>query len=193
VAPTGTVLPSREWTGGRPELLWIGRYSTAHKGLDLLLQALASVPADTRPLLLMRGTDYRGGKAEVEGLVSSLGLAGHVTVGPPVGGEEKESLLLECAGYVQPSRWESHSIGLLEALSRATPSLISDRMPISADVAAAGAALVSPLEPAELGRQLVTLAAGQPELGAVGRRFVAEHFDWKPVMVHYEQELAALC
>jgi glycosyltransferase involved in cell wall biosynthesis len=190
--PTGSELPEATWRGGRDELVWIGRYSVEHKGLDLLLRAMAAVPRADRPRLTMRGNDYRGGRARVEALVRQLGLSATVAVGEPVSGQEKDELLLNCAGYVQPSRWESHSIGLLEALGQGVPCLISDRMPISPDLAAADAAVVSGLGTQELGEALVRLAGGVGGVGDRGRAYVAEHFDWVAVMKRFDVELTRL-
>jgi glycosyltransferase involved in cell wall biosynthesis len=192
VLPTGTTTPAEQWTGGRAELIWIGRYSVEHKGLDLLLEALAGLPPGGRPPLVLRGTDYLAGKQRVSELVERLGLGAEVTVGPPIGGAEKDELVLQCAGYVQPSRWESHSIGLLEALGQGVPCLVSDRMPIAADLLAAEAALVSGLESRELGAALLRLAAGVPGVAGRGRELVSRQFQWEQIMDRFDAELATL-
>lgn len=192
IAPTGYDLPAHTWSGGGGNLLWIGRYSIHHKGLDLLLQALARLPRESRPKLMMRGEDELDERQRVEELVERSGLQDWVDVGGPVYGEEKTDLLLSCAGYVQPSRWECHSLGLLEALAHGVPTLVSSEMHVAPALAACGAAVVVSLELPELAEGLVTLAAGAPATGHAGRIYVAERLNWDVVIGHYQREVRAL-
>lgn len=192
IAPTGYDLPQHTWSGGGEALLWIGRYSIQHKGLDLLVHALALLPTASRPKLMMRGEDELDERQRVEELVERSGLRDWVDVGGPVYGEEKTDLLLSCAGYVQPSRWECHSLGLLEALAHGVPTLVSSEMHVAPALAACGAAVVVSLELPELAEGLVTLAAGAPATGHAGRIYVAERLNWDVVIGHYQREVRAL-
>ena len=54
------------WDGGSGGyVLWLGRFDPEHKGLDLLLQALALLPSRERPTLRIHGPDWRGRKQKV--------------------------------------------------------------------------------------------------------------------------------
>ena len=128
------------WLGDGDYFVWIGRFVVGHKGLDLLLEGWAALPAP-RPRLVLAGPDYLGGRAEVEQLVSSLGLGDCVTVRGSVTGDEKEDLMIHAKAYVHSSRWDACSMVLLEFMTRGTPCLVNSTVHAAADYARAGAAL----------------------------------------------------
>lgn len=193
IAPTGYQLADVTWTGtGSDSLLWIGRYSVQHKGLDLLLRALALVPEPGRPKLVMRGVDEGGGKRAVDQTVDQLGLREYVQVGGPVFGQEKTELLLGCAGYVQPSRWECHSVGLLEALAHGVPTLVSAPMHIAPVLQRRGAAIVVFPEPESIAGGLSALVGDASTTGQAGRRYVEECLGWARIMADYHRQLGIL-
>lgn len=193
IAPTGFQLADRIWSDiGSNRLVWIGRYSIQHKGLDLLLGALALLPGDERPELVMRGVDERGERQRVEDLVARLKLQRSVHVGGPVYGEEKTELLLSCTGYVQPSRWECHSVGLLEALAHGVPTLVTASMHVAGELQNRGGAIVVSPEPAAIARGLSSLAAGAPSVGQAGRRYVADCLDWTGIMASYRLQIRSV-
>ena len=75
---------------------------------------------------MLRGYDYRGGLASLrEQLARQPDLYGSVRIGGPISGMEKRRFLLDAEGFVLPSRWESHSVALLEVLSLGIPSIVS--------------------------------------------------------------------
>jgi glycosyltransferase involved in cell wall biosynthesis len=188
--PTGMEVTQRAWTAGGRYLAWYGRYSLHHKGIDRMLRAYSLVPPARRLPLLLHGTDYHGGQAEVLRLVHELGLDDDVSVAGPVAGREKLDFLYNSAGFVFPSRWESHSIALLEALSLGVPVLAGDSLHISQKLKDAGAALVTDFDDPALS------AAGMADLpyhtatGLQGREYVRSEFNWAHLTREYLAGLA---
>lgn len=179
VAPTGFRAPmGARWEGGGGYLAWFGRYDVEHKGLDLMLHALAGIAPSERPRLQMRGRDSRLGVAKVRDLVGQLGIDNWVTVGGPVEENEKYEFLSRCEAYIHPSRWECHSIALLEALSLGVPSLVSSLTNISPLLQTSNVGIVEDPRDHKVFGHAMLQVQGQPELGGRASKFVSTQFDW---------------
>jgi glycosyltransferase involved in cell wall biosynthesis len=192
VAPTGFTTPRDRWSSGGTYLAWIGRYDPYHKGLDLLVDAVARLPEARRPLIRLRGYDYRGGQGRLSVRVTEAGVAPWVDVGPAVEGPAKTEFLLGAGGYVHPSRWESYGIALVEALALGVPTLASATIRMAPSLAAAGAALLADPEPAALADGLERLMDASDELGARARSFVSTDLSWDRILPRYLDDLARL-
>ena len=180
VAPTGVELTEARWAGGGGYVSWIGRYVVDHKGLDLLAGALARMDPAQRPVVQLRGIDQRGELAGLEKLVDSLGVSDAMRLGGPVVGAEKERFLLEADAYVHPSRWESHSVALLENLALGVPSLVSRGSHCAGALVDAGAAVVADADEASLAEGLQRLmASDRAALSEAARAFARKHLDWQ--------------
>jgi glycosyltransferase involved in cell wall biosynthesis len=181
VLPTGFDVSEVRHSGEGGYVAWYGRYTMDHKGLDRLLLALATLPREERPDVRLHGYDYAGGEAQLVNLARTLDLTSSVAIGGRVAGTEKAALLRDAACYVHPSRWESHSISLLEALAAGTPVLASASMRIAPDLAASRAAtLVDFSDPVGSSRFLA-----RSRLDALrrtnGRRYVEERLAWSGI------------
>lgn len=194
IAPTGATLPPDTWRAGGDYVAWFGRYDPGHKGLDLLLQGLAAVAPDRRPQLRLRGYDYRGGKSVIMGMVNELALAPWVDVGDEIRGEDKLSFLLSASCYVHPSRWESHSVALLEVLGMGVPALVSSAIHIAPLLRDDGAAVLVDATVQAWAQALRELGgSGMPAgVGSRGRAFVANRLDWGIVMDRWRTQLTEL-
>ncbi|OUE19415.1 GDP-mannose:cellobiosyl-diphosphopolyprenol alpha-mannosyltransferase [Clavibacter michiganensis] len=177
------------WRGGGDHFVWIGRFDVLHKGLDNLVDAWAGLP-EPRPRLILAGPDFQGGRARIAEAVEARGLTGSVELRSHVGGTEKNELLTTCRAYIHPSRWESCSIMLLEALAAGVPSLISRTIHAADELGDEGildvvdlrgvegelaAALGRVDGDRELGRRARAWASTVGTWDAVGRRAVDEY------------------
>lgn len=194
VAPNGVrVPPGQRWDGGSGGYVaYLGRYDPTHKGLDLLLTGLAHLPRDRRPHLRMHGPDWHDGRSKVATLVRTLGLADSVTVGDPLYGQAKWSLLTEARGLVLPSRWEASPMSLAEAAALGLPALVTD-FPMGRLLAEAGAAIEVDRTPAAVASGLLALTGSTS--AAVGRRarvFAEEHLSWEAVARSWLDQIEAL-
>jgi glycosyltransferase involved in cell wall biosynthesis len=192
VAPTGIEIPDERWRGGGGYLAWIGRYDPTHKGLDVLIDAISRIPPGDRPMIRLRGYDYRGGLARLAKLVERRpGVDRTIEIGGPISGDEKRRFLLEADGYVLPSRWESHSVALLEVLSLGVPSIVSSSLHIAPELRRHEAAILARPDAHSLAEALLAIQ-GATHVGARGRAMAATLFAWERVIDDFVRQLETL-
>lgn len=195
IVPNGVEIDDEfRWDGGSGGyLLWYGRFDAEHKGIDLLLRAMASLSVDERPELRLHGPDSRlGGKDEMRQLVGKLGLDSWVTIGGPVYGRVKYGLLSRAAGFVYPSRWEAFGNAPAEAASVGVPVLATP-YPLGKHLASRGAALLADPTPEALADGLRRLQREEAAaLGERGRLVVREDFSWEAVTRSWLEQVEAL-
>lgn len=193
VAPNGvSIPPGLGWDGGSGGyILYIGRFDPEHKGLDILVRAVASLSPSQRPELRLHGPDWRGGKRRLIQLVNDLGVGDQVTVGEAVYGDTKWSLLRSAQGFVYPSRWEGFGNAPAEAAAVGVPTLTTT-YPLGEYLAERGAALVVDPTPEALAEGLGALV--RPEAADVGGRGAqaAQAFTWPAVAGSWITQMAAL-
>ena len=194
VAPNGISLPAGQtWDGGSGGyLLWLGRFDPVHKGLDLLLRAMALIPLAERPVVRLHGPDWRKQKQRVLALVDELGLRQRVLVGKPVYGDEKWRLMSAAAGCVYPSRWDACPVAVSEAAALGIPTLVT-RYPLANFLASRGGAIQAEAEPSSIAvgiEQLLTDDAR--EVGRTGAEVARRELSWDAVANSWLYQVRAL-
>ena len=188
VAPNGVSVPDDvTWTPQGGYLLYLGRFDPEHKGLDLLLHAVAALPREQRPQLRLHGPDWRGGKQVVTDLVAALGLGDWVTVGAALYGGEKWAVLRCASGFVYPSRWEGFGNSLAEAAAIGVPCLATP-YPLALHLRSRDACLV--VEP-----DARALALGLRRLTTEAQHASADvrgEFQWATVARSWAEQAAVL-
>ncbi len=186
-------LRSRLGLGDRPVALSVSA-KRPHKNLARLLQALALLPIERRPVTVIPGypTWY---EAELRDQAAALGVADDVRFLDWVEAEELEGLYALAACFVLPSLYEGFGLPILEAMSRGVPVACSDRSSLP-EVAGEAALLFDPESPRAIAdaieRLLVdeALAARLREAG----RTQAARFTWEATargtLASYERALA---
>jgi glycosyltransferase involved in cell wall biosynthesis len=119
-----------------------------HKNLACVLDALASLPAGERPLLVVSGyrTPYED---ELRARATALGLDGDVRFPAWLDPASLEGLYALATMVVLPSRYEGFGLPVLEAMQRGVPVITSDRASLP-EVAGDAALLVDPDDPAAI-------------------------------------------
>ena len=193
VAPTGFGLPSERWDGGSGGYLaWLGRYDVTTKGLDLLVRALGLIePASRRPLRL-HGKPSEDGPADIERIARMTGVADFVTVGGQIGGSEKVDFFRRASAYVHPSRWESHSLAIVEALAYGIPTVVSIFCSIAPKLDQAGAAVLVEPAPQSIANGISTVLRDPQHYSDRARLFVQTHLSWDVIMSDYLRQIACL-
>lgn len=113
------------------------------KGCDLLLEAFAKVAANDPSLhLVMAGPDQIGWQPSLQTQAARLGIAERITWCGMLAGDLKWAALRAAEAFVLPSHQENFGIAVAEALALGVPVLISDKVNIWREIAAAQAGLV---------------------------------------------------
>ena len=165
-----------------------------HKNLARLLEALALLPVERRPLLVIPGypTWY---EVELRDRAAALGVAGDVRFLAWIEASELEALygLADC--FVFPSLYEGFGFPVLEAMDRGVPVACSNRSSLP-EVAGDAALLFDPESPGAIAdaiEQLLVDEALAARLREAGRAQAAR-FTWEATargtLASYERALA---
>jgi glycosyltransferase involved in cell wall biosynthesis len=140
-SPDVDVVQQRYDLGGRPMVL-AASAKRPHKNLARLLEALASMPADRRPVVLLPGypTEH---EAELRRQATALGIDDDTRFLGWVDSDELEGLYALADGFVMPSLYEGFGLPVLEAMARGVPVACSDRSSLP-EVAGDAALLFDP-------------------------------------------------
>jgi len=190
--PTGFDVMPQRWIGGGGYLAWVGRYDPLHKGLDLMVEAVRAIPETERPVIKLRGYDYKGGLRTLQRAIREADVGRWVQVGGPIGGHEKQEFLLRADGAILPSRWEAQGLALIETLALGLPNLVTSTIHMAPLLRNAGAALIAAPEPIALAEAMLKLPEDAATLGSNGRRFVAREFAWNRVAKDYLGQIGGL-
>lgn len=107
------------------KIIQVGRLNSALKGQDILIRAVFSLVKSGRNITLTLIGDGES-RAELETLVSELGISKHVKF---LGSQTQEYVLSHLAEYdlfVQPSRFEGFGLTVVEAMAAGIPVLVSE-------------------------------------------------------------------
>jgi glycogen synthase len=165
--------------------VFLGRLDVDHKGIDLLLEALAIMPADATELTLV---GEGRGRRQVEEQIRRLELGDRVHLAGDVRGVSKWRMLAGAQVVVMPSRWETFGLSALEALAVGRPVMAFD-IPCLRDVVTnQRGVLVKPFDVREFAESWGRLL-NEPDrcnaLGASGARF-ARSQSWDDVAQRQE-------
>ena len=181
--------PPYTWDGARPfELLFVGRL-VERKGVHLLLDALASLPPERRPVLHVVGDGPDGPRLREQ--AARLGLGDRARFHGFVAKDELQRRLETCDAFVLPAvvdaKGDTEGLGvvLIEAMSYARPVIASAAGGI-VDIVRDGrnGILVPPGDAAALagaiGRMMEDPARART-LGLRGREDAAARFSWDAI------------
>ena len=173
----------REHSGLR--IVFIGRLSIFHKGLDILTQAAARCADLLREKscrIEIYGPDRENDRKPLEEMIRDQGIADIMQVYDPVFGEEKEKLLQDADLFAQSSRFEGMPMGILEALSYGVPCVVTEGTAVGAYIRRYDAGWVSQTDAEDFAS---ALAAAVTEVSSAhrcnARRLVQEEFSWDSI------------
>jgi glycosyltransferase involved in cell wall biosynthesis len=202
VVPNGVRPPPRPPdTGAVRERLQVGQRPVAlavatnlpHKNLPMLLQALALIADDRRPLLVIAGhgtdADALRTRAVDAGVTADVRLVG------PCSAQELESLYAIADCLVLASLHEGFGLPVLEAMARSLPVLCSDILALR-EVAGEAALYFDPHVPAQIAARISELIEDSELAGRLVElgRSRASSFSWaaaaEETLASYSRALA---
>lgn len=189
VVPNGVEIPEKRPNPPEKDAPWlfVGRFDVETKGLDVLIEgyALASRRLPL-PTLVIRGPDFRGGRAQLDKLVRRHRLSDRVLIGGPALGREKEELIQGCGLFLHPSRNEGLPLAPLEALAFGRPIAVTPETNLADIVRKSGAGFVIPSSTTGGVADILEAAARtRPEdlilAGSRARHLAEREFSWDVV------------
>lgn len=175
---------------------FLGRLDIGHKGLDLLVDAVAEGLRRTGgglpPVLVIGdGPD----RAALERLVRERGLAGSIRLVGRVEGAAKTALLARSHAVLMPSRYETFGIVAVEAQAAGVPLVTFDVGPLREVTGGHGTALVPPFDTRRFVDEMLAVLddpARRTEASTTGRQW-SRRYDWDVIAAaqerHYEDAL----
>ena len=155
---------------GKKLVLFLARLDEK-KGLDLLLEAFASVKNPDAHLVIA-GDGRTQFVAALHQKANSLGLSENVTWTGFLNEPQKAAAFSAATIFVLPSYSENFGIAAAEALAAGVPTILSDQVAIAHDVDLAKAAVVVPTRGQDLAAAIARLlsdAKARDELGRNGK------------------------
>lgn len=125
--PSADLLRDRFALGDRPVVLTVGS-DLPHKNLDRLLEALAVIPADRRPVLVLTGPRTDGPR--LRDRAAAAGVGADVRPLGFVSAAELDGLYALATAAVLPSLYEGFGLPVLESLARGVAVACSDIPPM---------------------------------------------------------------
>lgn len=163
---------------GRRRVLLTMAAKRPHKNLMRLLEALASIPVDRRPVLVMPGY-ATGYEQKLKRRAQQLAITGDVRSLGWISAEEAEGLYALAAAFIFPSLYEGFGLPVLEAMARGLPVACSDRGSLK-EVAGNAALLFDPEDTNAISAAIDTIMSDDKEmkrLRAAGKERVGR-FSW---------------
>lgn len=200
VEPVETPVSTRSTNEGNPNgyLLYAARLQPL-KGPDLAIRALAEVPEQLRPDLLIAGdvsVDFAAYEAELHALVDALGLGGSVRFIGPQARVDLARLMRGARIVLVPSHSETFGLIALEAESCGTPVIASAAGGLrEAVVHGETGQLMDSRQPEDWGTAITRLLAKPWRLDRMGivAQIHARRFDWnwtaELLVAHYRRWL----
>jgi glycosyltransferase involved in cell wall biosynthesis len=177
---------SLQWRGREAQpmaLVFLGRLDAYHKGLDLLLAAVAQLVPELDLRLTLQGPDW-GDRPTLTRQAQSLAIADRVSFREPDYRRPAPELIAAHDVFCLPSRFEGFGLAALEAMLAARVLLVSEGAGIASHVRTAGCGLAVPPTVAGIKAGLRALAKRRAEwkdMGLSGRRYALARFQWKAI------------
>ena len=163
-----------------------------HKNLLALIGALALIPAERRPVLVLPGyaTAY---ETELRARATALGLGADVRFPAWVSGAKLEGLWAIARAFVFPSLYEGFGLPVLEAMARGVPVACSDASSLP-EVAGEAALLFDPRDERADRRCALAPAGGRaaaPDADRARQRSARGEFTWAAHRAPHARQLQA--
>lgn len=162
---------------------FVGRLDPLHKGLDLLIEALATDELSDSSVVLV-GPTHESGRSRLERLAGQRGVADRVVFAGEKVGPDKTRAISSFDVFVHVSRWEGGiPYAVLEAAAQAKPLLLTRYADPGGELNRVGAGLIVEPDVGSVRRGMISMSSMSGELleqmGQSGRRHVLANFGWQ--------------
>lgn len=190
IGTNGLTMPDiskKNFNRDRTRFVYVGRLDAYHKGLDIMIEAVASIKAfliENNCSFEIYGPDILGRMDHLKELVAANGVEDMISLNTEVSGEKKREILMGTDVFVQTSRFEGMPLGILEALSYGLPVLITEGTTLGDTVREAGAGFVAETSAesvAEAIKSAVLAGADYPAISARAKELAAKRFVWSVI------------
>jgi len=171
-------------TTGKRIFLFLGRLAIDHKGLDLLIEAIALAKDDLQDaLFVIAGPDIDGSQAQLRQLTAQHGIEALLCFPGAFFDQDKYDLMALADVFLHPSRWEGHPTGMLEAMAFGLPCIATVETNLGAAIqtANAGFVMMANTEAIAAGLRAAMAQNGEKleEMGDRGREAARQDFGWE--------------
>ncbi|KPJ66596.1 MAG: hypothetical protein AMJ43_07720 [Coxiella sp. DG_40] len=177
---------------------FVGRIDIYHKGLDMLLKAMAILKSQFNGLrckLFVIGPFYtKRDKQSFHSALESLGLRNNVKILGPKYDEEKLRYFLACDVFVHTSRFEGMPMAVIEAMALGRPCLVTPGTN-TADVVHQGGGWVCEGNPKSIAEAIKSIYEKRDFLEALGqqsRELIKSQFTWHKVTQQLKVEYSKI-
>lgn len=178
VAPTAVTAHAHSWNSSGAYLSWVGRVDIHHKGLDLLVEAMHSLPEEQRPPIRMVGPDHHGDKDRFRKIVAASKLDGWIRLEDPLYGEDLKAFVANSRAFIHVPRWECLGRTVVDALTLGVPVLLTETAHIARPLQTRGIATVSSLQHISIAQGLREVwETPKPAHSVEGRDWAVTYFD----------------
>ena len=177
---------------------FVGRIDIYHKGLDLLLEAMAilkSQPLGPKYKLFIVGPFHTPKDEQLlRSIIDTRGLNDFVKLLGPKFDEEKLRHFLACDVFVHTSRFEGMPLAVLEAMALGRPCLVTPGTNI-ADVVCEGGGWQCQLDPNSIAESLRDIYQQKDSLRVLGKQsheLIKTRFTWPKIAQQMSEEYAKI-
>lgn len=168
------------------KFVFVGRLDAYHKGLDLMIEAIASIKeylVKNECSFKIYGPDLFGRYDNVKRLIIEHGVEDIIGLYHEVVGDEKIKVLLDTDVFIQTSRFEGMPMGILEAMSYGLPTVITEGTGLAETVSKYGAGYCAENNVESIAEAIKSAVEGRKNFGktSVNAIRAAEDFEWSLV------------
>lgn len=164
---------------GRDVVLFLSRVDPK-KGLEVLIEAFARVwKANPHALLVIAGGGPEEYVASLRARCDAHRLSGHIVWTGHLGPAAKAAAFASAAVFVLPSASENFGVAVAEALAAGVPTIVSEGVAISSEIAASNAGIVVTQDAEQIARAVSLMLGdrrGACALAAAGMQLVQQRY-----------------
>ncbi|WP_195972268.1 glycosyltransferase [Clostridium thermobutyricum] len=168
-------------------IIYIGRLSIQHKGLDVLLEACNVIKNDMKNnniILEIYGPDCDGDKQYLDKYINDNGLKEIVKIYGSIFGKDKNDKINASDIFIQTSRWEGQPIGIMEAMQIGKPVIVTYGTNISKEVEEYNCGWISECNAKKISENILEAFYNRKYIDIKGKnskKMIREKYSWEIV------------